>query len=79
MIEEIKKFIRDLLTEDDGVTWCAARVMSFMGIITYLGHSSYMLYQAKTIVLTDFATGFATLLAGAGALIAAKAATQKPK
>lgn len=73
------KFITDLFTEDDGITYCFARVASGVGIISYIGNAGYMLYHVGSISLTDFATGFATILAGAGAVIAAKAVTQKPK
>jgi hypothetical protein len=71
------KFINDLLTEDDGLSYCWARVMSSAGVITYIGSVGYMLWKTGSIDLSGFATGFSTLLAGAGAAIALKASTQK--
>ena len=73
------KFIKDLFTEDDAETYCWARVASAVGVFSYTGNAGYMLYHTGTVSLTDYATGFATILAGAGAVIAAKAVTQKPK
>ena len=72
-------FFKDLLTEDDGLTWCFARVASATGIMTYLGNAGYLLYKSGALDLVQFATGFTTLLAGAGAVIAAKQATTKSK
>ena len=73
------KFIKDVLTEDDGNSYCMARVSSLMGFLSYIGYTGYMLYHTIPVSLTDFATGYTTILAGAGAIIAAKASTQKPK
>lgn len=70
------KFIKDLLTEDDGTSWCFARVMSLCGFVTFFTIS---IMSAHTISITDYANGFATLLAGAGAIIAAKQATTAKK
>jgi len=71
------KFITDILTEDDGTTYCWARVASSMGVISYIGNASYLLYKSGAIDMVQFATGFGIILAGAGAVIAAKAATQR--
>lgn len=62
----------DLLTEDDGVSLCWARVSSSAGVLSYLGNAGYILYHSGSLSLTDFATGFSTLLAASGAAIAMK-------
>lgn len=75
----IKKFINDLITEDDGVTYCISRVIALTSVGSYISGASLMLYKCQPLLLTDFANGFAILMAGAGALIALKASTQKVK
>ena len=65
------------MTEGDGQSYCWARAASALGVITYLADATYMLWKTNVLSLTDFATGFATILAGSAALIAAKQATDK--
>ena len=76
---QIKKFINDLITEDDATTFCISRVLALTSVISYVSAAGVMLYHCTPLSLTEFATGFATLMAGAGALIALKASTQKAK
>jgi ABC-type phosphate/phosphonate transport system permease subunit len=71
------KFIRDLFTEDDGVSWCLAKVSAFIALVSYLSNATYSVYLGHTLDLSAFGTGLAAVLAGGAALIAAKQATQK--
>lgn len=71
------KFIRDLFTEDDGVSWCYARVSSFIALVSYLTNATYSVYLGHTLDLSAFGTGLAAVLTGGAAIIGLKAATQK--
>lgn len=70
------KFFKDLFTEDDGQTWCFARVSSGVGVITYTAMGITHVIQHDNISFNDFGIGFGALLAGCAAVIAGKAATQ---
>jgi hypothetical protein len=75
----MKKFVTDLLTEDDAKSWCWARVAASIGLIAYLFNAGFILYHTGVLSLTDFANGFATLIAASGAAIAMKQfSTAKP-
>ena len=71
------KFIKDILTENDNITYCFSRVASFTGVLSYISAASFMLYHGSSFSLSEYATGFATLLAGAGAVIALKQINSK--
>ena len=73
----MSNLVKDILTEDNGTSYCFARVASSIGIISYLIDASFIIYKSGGIDLVQFATGFGIILAASGAAIAAKAATQK--
>ena len=71
------KLIKDILTEDDNETYCAAR---FCAVICVLGFLTIALFNAihtGVIDLDKLGMGLATTLGGSGVMIGAKAATQK--
>lgn len=76
MWEEIKKVIHDCLTEDDGVSYCPAKISSFIALFSYLGNTTYSIHTGHAPDLQSFGVGLAAVLSGCGALIAAKQATQ---
>ena len=71
------KFITDLFTEDDGKSWCLAKVTSFIAVVSFLGNTTYIIYSGHAPNLEQFGTGLMQVLIGCGALIAGKQATQK--
>ena len=73
----LNKFIRDLFTEDDGVSWCYARVSSFIALVAYLANATYSVYLGHTLDLSAFGTGLAAVLAGGGAIIMGKQISSK--
>ena len=66
------KFINDILTENDNITYCFSRISASIGVISYVSAATYMLIHGSGFTLSEYATGFATILAGAGAVIALK-------
>ena len=72
------KFLKDILTEDDNQTYCAARVC---GILTVIGFTAVALLRAfdrsSQIDFSQLGIGFGAVLTGSGALIGAKALTQR--
>jgi hypothetical protein len=77
VIALIKKVIKDCLTEDDGQSYCGAKVASFIALFCYLGNVTYAIHSAQTLDFSAFGTGLASVLAGCGALIAGKQLSKK--
>ena len=73
----IKKVFKDTLTEDDGISYCGAKIASAIALISYLGNATYSVHLSHTLDLSAFGTGLAAVLAGCGVLIGSKQATQK--
>jgi hypothetical protein len=73
----MKKFITDLFTEDDGTSWCLAKVTSFIAVMSFLGNASYSIYAGYPPNLHDFGMGLMEVLTGCGVLIFGKQATQQ--
>jgi len=72
----MKKFIRDLFTEDDGVSWCIAKVLGFLTwLIVMIG--AYHSFKNPNFMMVDFGQGIGYALAGIGAFIGLKQFTQK--
>jgi hypothetical protein len=76
----IKERLLQVFSEDDGVSLCFAKVSAGIAILSYIGNATYALWLAKSgdgAVFASLGSGLAEVLGGAGALIAAKQATQK--
>ena len=73
----MRKFFRDIFTEDDGTTYCAARFCVIAGVLAFIGAAFLHLQHGNPINLNEFGQGFGTLLGGGGILIGGKAYTQK--
>ena len=71
------KFLKDLITEDDGESYCIARVLLLASFISFVGFSGYEVYNTKAFRMTDFGTGIMTILTGGAAVIGAKQITTK--
>jgi hypothetical protein len=74
------KLINDCITEDDGTTYCGAKISAFVALFSYLGTTIYMVvsdHSTIAVIFPAFGTGLATVLAGCGVLIAGKQLTQK--
>lgn len=71
------KFIRDLFTEDDGVSWCLAKVTSAVALVSYLGNATYAIYTGHAPDMGSFGSGLFQVLSGCGVLIAGKQITQR--
>lgn len=85
MLEEIKKILRDCLTENDGKSYCLFRVvggsMCFSGIPTFIGATIYSVIHRGVFDAVQFATGFGAMMTGLAILcggVALKAKTDKP-
>jgi len=80
----MKKFLKDLLTENDGISYCPVRVFAFFisipAILLFTGGFGLQIYQGHFDGQV-FSTAFATMSAGFmafGVSVAAKALTDKP-
>jgi len=71
------KLFKDILTEDDGETYCAARLCSIACIFGFLAIAIIHVLHGKDIDFSQLGIGFGTVLGGGGVMIGAKAATQK--
>ena len=72
MIETLKKVFHDMFTENDGKSFCIAKITAFIAVISYIGNISYVIYLSHTIDPSAFGTGLGIVLGGAGVLIAGK-------
>jgi len=72
MLSELKKIVNDLFTENDGTSWCMAKVSGFIALISYLCNITYTIYLSHTIDPSAFGSGLGMVLGGVGMLIAGK-------
>ncbi len=73
----MRKFWRDVFTEDDNQTYCIGRVCGFSMVFGYLGATFFHIFHGSPIDFSQLGLGCAAVLGGAGAFIGIKAATQK--
>jgi hypothetical protein len=71
------KLLKDILTEDDNQTYCAARLCAITALFGFLGIALLHVLHGKDIDFSQLGMGFGTVLGGSGVMIGAKAATQK--
>jgi hypothetical protein len=71
------KLFKDILTEDNNETYCAARVCAIASLFGFLGIAIIHVMHGKDIDFSQLGIGFGTVLSGSGVMIGAKAATQK--
>lgn len=71
------KALRDILTEDDNQTYCVARVCGISAVFGYLGAAYFHIFHGSPMDFSQLGIGCAAVLAGAGAFVGLKAATQK--
>ena len=72
----MKKLIKDILTGVDGQTYDAARVAMWPGLLGMIGLAGYNIYKGLNVDYMAFGTGFAAILAAAGAAIGMKKDTE---
>jgi len=77
MFNTIKKVIKDVLTENDGESFCPARLSGFIALFSYLGIAVYSVHLSHSVDLVALGTGLATVLAGTAIYLGAKQATSK--
>ena len=69
MLEKLKLFMKNMITEQDGETPCIARMSWSVGTVAYLGFSAYQVYHTGNFDHVQFATGLGLITAtGAGAV-----------
>jgi uncharacterized membrane protein len=71
------KLIKDILTEDDNQTYCAARVCGIVALLGFLVIAFVHVFHGKDIDFSALGMGFGTILGGSGAMIGAKQFTSK--
>ena len=71
----IKQYIKDALTEDDGQAVCVAKVMAVFAFFSYIGYGSYGLATGH-FDLELYSRGLMEVLIGSGSIIAGKQITQ---
>lgn len=76
-MEHISKWIKDIFSEDDGLSICVAKVLAVVANFAFIGYAAYGLFAHDHFSLSEFGTGLMTVLGGSGGIIAAKQITQK--
>lgn len=69
------KVIRDWFTESDNVTWCLARAMAAVAILSIIAAQVYALYQGKPFDPQAFGLGIGAGFAGVGVALGMKKET----
>lgn len=72
MLDHIKRWIKQSLTEPDNKTVCPVRLMSIAGVVQYLGLSVAHYVQHGIFEAQAYAIGFGTLLGGIGVALGLK-------
>ena len=73
----MRKFWVDIFTEDDGKTYCAARLCAISCVVAFIVTTIIHVVNKNPVAFLELGGGFGALLGGAGAFVGAKAATQK--
>ena len=71
------KFFKDLFTEDDNETFCAARVCGVASVFGYIGVSFIHVIHGMPVDFNQLGVGCGAVLVGAGAFVGIKSRTQK--
>ena len=71
------KLFKDILTEDDNQTYCAARVGAIASIFGFLAIAIIHVLHGRDIDFSQLGVEIGRVLGGSGVMIGAKAATQK--
>ena len=71
------KLFKDILTEDNNETYCAARVCAVASLFGFLGIAIIHVLHGNSIDFSKLGIGFGSVLGGSGVMIGAKASTQK--
>ncbi len=66
------KFLKDLFTESDGVSFCPARLLWIIGSLSFISLSFVAVWHGKDFNAQDWGLGYGGLLAGGGGAIALK-------
>jgi hypothetical protein len=77
MLKRIKKLLKDILTEDDGSSYCMARVCTFLGVLAFIAIGLIHAMKGIAIDLSAFGSGFGYILGGGGVAIGLKQFTSK--
>lgn len=69
--------LKDLITENDGVTTCPGRVLLIAGALIFLGLAGYGVYLSHSFDAMQYGTGYGSLLGGGLSGIWMKSKTDK--
>ena len=73
----MSKLFRDIFTEDDGSTYCAARFCAVACVFAFIATTLIHVFNRNPVDFSQLGVGFGAVLGGSGVFIGAKAATQK--
>jgi len=73
----VMKFFKDILTENDNSTYCAARVCALACVLGFLCIAFMHVWHGGTVDFNNLGIGLAATLGGSGVMIGAKQATSQ--
>jgi hypothetical protein len=73
---KFSELLKHSFTGKDNQTFDIGRILWALGCLSFLGCAFYALYRGQTWDAVAFGTGFGALLAGGGAAIGLKKATE---
>lgn len=68
----MSKFIQDIITESDGVSFCPLRLLLIIGAIAFIALTALSVLHGAIFSYQEYGTGYGTLLGAGGAGIFAK-------
>jgi hypothetical protein len=71
------KLFKDILTEDDGNSYCMARVCTVIGVITFVIIGLINVIKGIHFDLSSFGSGFGYILGGGGVAVGMKQYTSQ--
>lgn len=74
---QIGKFIKDILTERDGMTYDINRTVLLSSFISYVSFTAWHIHQGGSFDYTAWGTGLAAILGAGGAAIGFKLSSEQ--
>lgn len=73
----MRKFLTDLFTENDGNSFCLARVSAFLALIVYLIVAGGLFIMNRPLDMGTFGSGLALVLGAGGGMLGLKQFTAR--
>ena len=73
----MRRVIKDICTEDDGESYCMARICTLAGVTSYLTIGLSHAFMGTPLDYSSFGSGFGYILGGGGVAVGLKQYTTR--